>query len=191
MSKWRELAIKLIMRRVQFIKKMEKWANQIHQQITQQREHLTIEYIPSFPLPEDCSLEDGVQQFTERLKQIQDKEIARGASLLGPHRDDLTFFINNASVQQFGSQGQQRTTALSLKLAEIQLIYQEVGEYPILLLDDVLSELDTMRQTHLLDAIKDKVQTFVTTTGVEGLHHQTLLNASIFFIQEGEAIKEK
>ncbi|WP_100523481.1 DNA replication/repair protein RecF [Mycobacteroides abscessus] len=179
-----ELAVKIIQRRTEFLAKMEAWANQVHQDITQQKETLKIEYLPSFPL-------DSTEQFVQQLNQLKEKELARGTSLLGPHRDDLHFYINGTSVQQYGSQGQQRTTALSLKLAEIQLIFEEIGEYPILLLDDVLSELDSSRQSHLLDAIKDKVQTFVTTTGVEGLHHQTLENASVFRIQAGTAIMEK
>jgi DNA replication and repair protein RecF len=93
--------------------------------------------------------------------------------------------------ERFGSQGQQRTTALSLKLAEIELIHAEVGEYPILLLDDVLSELDDYRQSHLLNTIQGKVQTFVTTTSVEGIDHQTLREASTFFVSLGTITKLK
>lgn len=186
-----EFAIQIMFRRMDFIKKMEGWANSIHGDITQKTETLKVQYVPSFELTPGISLLDAAQQFNGQLEKVKEKELARGTSLLGPHRDDLHFFINGASVQQYGSQGQQRTTALSLKLAEIQLIYEEIGEYPILLLDDVLSELDAARQTHLLDAIKDKVQTFVTTTGVEGLHHQTLNHASIYRIKAGTAMKEK
>src|SRR4051794_22799258 len=115
----------------------------------------------------------------------------RGVTLAGPHRDDLLFYVNEKDVQTFGSQGQQRTTALSLKLAEIELIHQEVGEYPILLLDDVLSELDDFRQSHLLNTIQGKVQTFVTTTSVEGIDHHTLREASTFFVSEGNLSKVK
>ncbi|RXT08902.1 DNA replication/repair protein RecF [Ammoniphilus sp. CFH 90114] len=186
-----ELAVKIISRRIDFLKKMGIWANNVHQGITQGKETLTLEYLPSFPLAQDKSDQETMGQFIRQLDQLKEKEIARGTTLLGPHRDDLTFHINGTNVQQYGSQGQQRTTALSLKLAEIQLIYEEIGEYPILLLDDVLSELDASRQSHLLDAIKDRVQTFVTTTGVEGLHHETLENASIFRIHAGQATMEK
>lgn len=93
--------------------------------------------------------------------------------------------MNGKNVQTYGSQGQQRTTALSLKLAEIDLIYSEVGEYPILLLDDVLSELDDFRQSHLLNTIQGKVQTFVSTTSVDGIHHETLEKADIFRVHNG------
>lgn len=119
------------------------------------------------------------------------KEIERGTTLIGAHRDDLIFFVNGKDVQTYGSQGQQRTTALSVKLAEIELIYQEVGEYPILLLDDVLSELDDYRQSHLLNTIQGKVQTFVSTTNVDGIHHETLKNAELFYVQEGIATNNK
>ena len=116
---------------------------------------------------------------------MKQREIERGTTLFGPHRDDLIFIVNGRDVQTFGSQGQQRTTALSLKLAEIELIYSEIGEYPILLLDDVLSELDDYRQSHLLNTIQGKVQTFVTTTSVEGIDHVTLREAATFEVVSG------
>lgn len=186
-----ELAVKIISRRIDFLEKMGIWANNVHQDITQRKETLTIQYHPSFSVDPLLPQSESIAQFVQQLEQLKEKELVRGTTLLGPHRDDLSFHINGTNVQQYGSQGQQRTTALSLKLAEIQLIYEEIGEYPILLLDDVLSELDASRQSHLLDAIKDKVQTFVTATGVEGLHHQTLEDASIFRVQSGNAIMEK
>ncbi|RKD22869.1 DNA replication/repair protein RecF [Ammoniphilus oxalaticus] len=190
-AQFAELAIQIILRRADFIKKMEVWAHAVHKHITQQQEDLKITYQPSFQFNEESSSETLIQHFIDQLEQRKEKELARGTTLIGPHRDDLQFFINGTNVQQYGSQGQQRTTALSIKLAEIQLIYEETGEYPILLLDDVLSELDASRQTHLLDAIQGKVQTFVTATGVEGLSHQALQHASIYRIHSGKAIREK
>lgn len=89
-------------------------------------------------------------------------------------------------MQVFGSQGQQRTAALSLKLAEIELIYQEIGEFPILLLDDVLSELDVSRQTHLIHSIQEKVQTFITTTNTEGIDRLTLETAAVYDVAKGK-----
>ena len=109
--------------------------------------------------------------------------------LYGPHRDDLGFNVNGMDAQTYGSQGQQRTTALSIKLAEIELMNIEVGEYPILLLDDVLSELDDSRQTHLLSTIQHKVQTFVTTTSVDGIDHEIMNNAKLYRISQGELLK--
>ena len=109
----------------------------------------------------------------------------------GPHRDDVHFFVNGANVQSFGSQGQQRTTALSVKLAEIDLMKSQTGEYPLLLLDDVLSELDDERQTHLLTAIQDKVQTFLTTTSLSGVARQLIKQPTIFNIADGHVKKEE
>lgn len=102
---------------------------------------LKLAYVPSFG---EAAEEDEavlMDQFMIKLSQMKEQEIRRGTTLSGPHRDDLSFFINDREVQTYGSQGQQRTTALSLKLAEIELIHEEIGEYPVLLLDDVLSEL--------------------------------------------------
>ncbi|STY44698.1 DNA replication and repair protein recF [Listeria grayi] len=110
-------------------------------------------------------------------------------TLIGPHRDDLHFYINEQDVQVFGSQGQQRTTALSIKLAEIDLLKEEIGEYPVLLLDDVLSELDDFRQSHLLGAIEGKVQTFVTTTNISGIDHNTIKQATTYTVTQGSVEK--
>ena len=105
--------------------------------------------------------------------------------MFGPHRDDFEMEVNGRNVQTYGSQGQQRTAALSLKLAEIELIHEEVGEYPLLLLDDVLSELDDHRQTHLLDTMQQKVQTILTTTSVDGIAHETINQAKLFHVKQG------
>lgn len=99
--------------------------------------------------------------------------------------------MNGYDIQTYGSQGQQRTTALSLKLAEIELVKQEVGETPILLLDDVLSELDDYRQSHLLNTIQGQVQTIVTTTNVAGIDHETIRQADIFEVTAGTVAKKE
>lgn len=125
----------------------------------------------------------------QKLQEVKKRELDRGVTLVGPHRDDLQFIVNGYDVQTYGSQGQQRTTALSLKLAEIELIKQEVGEAPVLLLDDVLSELDDYRQSHLLNTIRGSVQTFVTTTSVEGIQHETIQSARLFEVSKG-TVKE-
>jgi DNA replication and repair protein RecF len=104
---------------------------------------------------------------------------------LGPHRDELQFDVNGNNVAIFGSQGQQRTTALAIKLAEIDLMQQETGEYPVLLLDDVLSELDASRQTHLLLAIQDKVQTFITAPTLSDIARQLIRKPRVFHVKQG------
>ncbi|HLU20977.1 DNA replication/repair protein RecF [Lederbergia graminis] len=180
-----ELAIKVIRRRFEFIRKLENWAKPIHSGISRGMETLSIKYKPSIEVSEDTDWSKMVDVFENKFSQIQQREIDRGVSLIGPHRDEVIFFVNGRDVQTFGSQGQQRTTALSVKLAEIDLIHSEINEYPILLLDDVLSELDDYRQSHLLNTIKGKIQTFVTTTSVDGIDHQTLKEANTFHVRNG------
>ena len=117
-------------------------ATPIHEGISRELEKLKIRYKPSVEVSEEQDLSKMINIYENKYNQVKQREIDRGVTLFGPHRDDLLFFVNDRDVQTFGSQGQQRTTALSIKLAEIELIHAEIGEYPILLLDDVLSELD-------------------------------------------------
>ncbi|GGA70508.1 DNA replication/repair protein RecF [Ornithinibacillus halotolerans] len=179
----------LLERRFIFLDLLRKWAKSIHYGISHELETLEIEYQSTIEVLETASKEKIESSYLEKFTQIIEKEIERGTTLIGPHRDDIIFYVNGKNVQTYGSQGQQRTTALSLKLAEIDLIQSEVGEYPILLLDDVLSELDDFRQSHLLNTIQGKVQTFVSTTSVDGIHHETLQKADIFKVQNGTFIR--
>lgn len=181
-----QIAAKIILKRFEFLRLLDNWAIPIHKGISRGMETLKIQYKPSVEVSEDQDLSKIIGVFEEKFSKVKNKEIDRGITLFGPHRDDLLFFVNGRDVQTFGSQGQQRTTALSVKLAEIELIRSEIGEYPILLLDDVLSELDDYRQSHLLNTIQGKVQTFVTTTSVEGIDHQTLKEASAFRVEAGK-----
>ena len=176
----------VVKKRFHFLELLRKWAIPIHYEISREMEKLTIDYISSVEVLEDDDEEKLEDKYLEAFRQNEKNEIKRGSTLIGPHRDDLSLFINGKDVKLYGSQGQQRTTALSLKLAEIDLIYEKIGEYPILLLDDVLSELDDFRQSHLLSAIQGKVQTFVSTTTVDGIHHETLKQASIYSVQNGQ-----
>jgi len=180
-----QYGVKIMKKRQSFIKKLQQWAETIHRGITNDSEELTIRYAPSFDMQQFEDESVLLEQFMIKLTQVKDQELRRGVSLVGPHRDDLLFFINGKEVQTFGSQGQQRTTALSLKLAEIELIHEEVGEYPLLLLDDVLSELDEYRQTQLIRTFQQKVQTFITTTGLESVHLDQLDHASVFHVLKG------
>jgi len=182
---------KIVKKRFEFLALLQKWAEPIHHGISRGLETLRIEYKPSIEVLETADLSKMVDVYDEKFAKIREREVERGVTLAGPHRDDLTFFVNGKDVQTFGSQGQQRTTALSLKLAEIELIHSEIGEYPILLLDDVLSELDDFRQSHLLNTIQGKVQTFVTTTSVEGINHETLMQAATYTVSAGSITKLK
>ncbi|MEC5425053.1 DNA replication/repair protein RecF [Virgibacillus sp. C22-A2] len=183
-----EHAATLLERRFVFLDLLRKWASPIHYGISRQLEKLEIKYNPSIEVSEEVNKEKIESIYLNKFHEIQEKEVERGTTLIGPHRDDLIFYVNNKDVQTYGSQGQQRTTALSVKLAEIELIYNEVGEYPVLLLDDVLSELDDYRQSHLLNTIQGKVQTFVSTTSVEGINHKTLEKAEIIRVHDGKVV---
>lgn len=178
-------AVIILKKRFDFIKLLRKWAIPIHYKLSRELETLEIHYNATIDVLEDDKEEKIEDKYVQKFKIIEQNEIDRGITLIGPHRDDLSFLINDKDVKLFGSQGQQRTTALSIKLAEIDLIYSEIGEYPILLLDDVLSELDDYRQTHLLNTIEGKVQTFVSTTSVEGIEHETIKKADIFSVING------
>lgn len=184
-----QTAVKIVTKRFEFLRLLQNWAKPIHHGISRGLESLEITYKPSVEVLEGQNLSKMVASFIEKFAKVRTREIERGTTLFGPHRDDLLFLVNGRDVQTFGSQGQQRTTALSVKLAEIELIHKEIGEYPILLLDDVLSELDDYRQSHLLNTIQGKVQTFVTTTSVEGIHHQTLKEASTFVVEAGAIVE--
>ncbi|MGL4334940.1 MAG: DNA replication/repair protein RecF, partial [Lactococcus garvieae] len=164
---------KISTERQHFISKLEKLAQKIHAQLTHGMEELQINY------------KANSTALIEDLKRAHDKDIFRHQTSVGPHRDDLTFFVNGINVADFGSQGQQRTVALSVKLAEIDLIFEETGEYPILLLDDVMSELDNSRQLDLLETTLGKTQTFITTTTLDHLKNLPE-NLSIFNVKQGE-----
>lgn len=181
-----EHGVKIIKKRKQFIIKLQKWAEQIHSGITNGSEKLQLLYVPSFGEADEQDEAVLLEQFMIKLSQMKEQELRRGMTLAGPHRDDLAFYINGKEVQTYGSQGQQRTTALSLKLAEIELIQEEIGEYPVLLLDDVLSELDPYRQTQLIETFQSKVQTFITATGIESLNTSKLKNANIYNVHAGQ-----
>lgn len=179
-------AVQIIRKRFEFVELLQEWAGPIHSGISRGLEELTIKYRPVTGMDPNWSAEEMALYLGEKLSEVKQRELERGITLVGPHRDDLQFLVNDYDVQTYGSQGQQRTTALSLKLAEIELIKQETKESPILLLDDVLSELDDYRQSHLLNTIQGEVQTFVTTTSVDGIHHETMEHAKMFHVKQGE-----
>lgn len=181
----------IISQRVKFLSELEGYAQELHQSITQGRENLTFEYSSAVNDASTLTEVELSEALMDLYLQNQSKEIFQGTTLYGPHRDDVRFLINHKNVQTYGSQGQQRTTALSVKLAEIDLMKNQTGEYPILLLDDVLSELDGARQTHLLKTIQDKVQTFLTTPGLSDVARNLIKEPRIFHIRDGQIIPEK
>lgn len=147
---------KIIERRAAFVKQLNEIIYDIHVRLSGGKEELKIVYEPDVLLEE---LENG-------LKNSQEKDIKLKQTTVGPHRDDFSFMIGEIDIRKFGSQGQQRTAALSLKLSEIELVKKLTKDTPLLLLDDVLSELDSNRQNYLLNSIGD-IQTIITCTGLE------------------------
>lgn len=181
-----EEASHVIYERNQFAKELEKLAQVIQSDISLGKEDLTIEYITSISKEALSQKKSIYSELMDLFDKNREKELRRQTSLVGPHRDELAFYVNGRNVQSFGSQGQQRTTALSVKLAEIDLMKQMTSEYPVLLLDDVLSELDDNRQTHLLKAIEDKAQVFLTTTSLDGVKIELLQDPKIFHVSNGQ-----
>ena len=125
----------------------------------------------------------------QALEMNRQRDIRMKSTSVGPHRDDVCFIVGNLDIRRFGSQGQQRTAALSLKLAEIELVKRVIGDTPVLLLDDVLSELDKHRQNYLLDSIHD-IQTLITCTGVDEFVNHRFEVYKVFHVQSGQVIKE-
>ncbi len=181
----------VLFHRLSFLRKLERWANEIHQRISYRKEILTISYKCSADIEQSASLEKIQESLLKSLKENEQRDLMRQTTSVGPHRDDLIFNVNDLNIQTYGSQGQQRTTALSIKLAEIELINEEIGEYPILLLDDVLSELDDERQVHLLEFIESKLQTFLTTTNIFHLKEKLTIEPEVFWINDGKVERKR
>ena len=181
----------IIFQRIQFLKKLEKWSQEVHKEISKGKEKLSFQYVSPISSDQADTTEKIYAALQALFQKQREKELQQGKTLVGPHLDDVRFMVNDKNVSTFGSQGQQRTTALSVKLAEIDLMKEETGEYPVLLLDDVLSELDDSRQTHLLTAIQNKVQTFITTTSLSGVAQQLINEPHVFNIDHGVLMQSK
>ena len=184
-----ELASKIVFHRLDFMKQLEALAIPIHDQLSLGREKFSVSYQATIPLEDGLTPSQMKEIYIDQFKKNQTREADQATTLIGPHRDDLIFYLNEVPVQTYGSQGQQRSTVLSLKLAEIELMKLSTGEYPLLLLDDVLSELDDDRQTHLIKAIENKVQTFITTTSLDGIKQQFINEPVIIPIEKGTILK--
>jgi len=184
-----ELASKIVFHRLDFMKQLEALAIPIHDQLSLGREKFSVSYQATIPLEDGLTPSQMKKIYMNQFKKNQTREADQATTLIGPHRDDLIFYLNEIPVQTYGSQGQQRSTVLSLKLAEIELMKLSTGEYPLLLLDDVLSELDDDRQTHLIKAIENKVQTFITTTSLDGIKQQFINEPVVIPIEKGTILK--
>lgn len=176
----------IIIERIFFINKLAIISKNIHNKLTGGIEELDLKYLPSFEI-EKLNKEEIQLKLKSILEKNIEKDIQKGNTEYGPHRDDLDIIINKISARNFGSQGQQRTAALSLKLAEVELIKNEIGEYPVLLLDDVFSELDIDRRKYLIATFKD-IQTIITSTDDIDLSELKDVEKKVFHIKKGEVI---
>lgn len=164
----------LIKMRNQFIKNLNEILKEIHRSLSGRKETLVMEYENN----------TGIEEFGQVLFKNREKDIRTRVTNTGPHRDDLCFMISGIDIRKYGSQGQQRTAALSLKLAEIEIVKQNVKDTPVLLLDDVLSELDSSRQRYLLESIHD-IQTMITCTGIDDFVSYNFQINKLFQVIEG------
>ena len=186
---WNEALIKtgirVMRRRQRLLERLCPLAQTWHGQISGGQETLTLTYQPQVPCPPTPESEAWVMAFTEQLHRLAAAEYQRGTSLVGPHRDEVDLSLNGIPARIYGSQGQQRTLVLALKLAELHLIEEVIGEPPLLLLDDVLAELDLHRQNQLLEAIQSRIQTIVTATHLSSFAAPWLGSAHIYHVHQG------
>ena len=160
--------------RTRFVEELNELLPKIHAKLSGGKEELYVRYEPNV----------AKQEFGQKLAMNLDRDLLLKVTGNGPHRDDISFYVGDKNLKSFGSQGQQRTAALSLKLAEIELVRSKIKESPVLLLDDVLSELDRNRQSYLLESITD-LQTIITCTGLEEFVDNKKRYHKIFHVVEG------
>lgn len=172
--------------RIEFVKKIAILAKLIHRKITDGDEELNVYYSTKFR--DIKNREEAKIRIYKELIESRKKDMERCSTSVGPHRDDMEFYINNVDVKTFGSQGQQRSAALSLKLSELEFIRSESSEYPVLLLDDVLSELDIRRQKYLLENLKN-IQTIITCTSISEIKEFRKDDRFVFNVSQGQIKK--
>lgn len=179
-----ETGSRVTRRRARVLERLAPIAQTVHADISGQTEVLEVKYAPNVNWSEDDP--ESVQRaFLEKIEQRRVAERHQGTTVVGPHRDDIELTINETPAKSYGSQGQQRTLVLALKLSELKLIEAVVGAPPLLLLDDVLAELDPNRQDQLLDTIQDRFQTLITTTHIGSFDSQWLKASQILAVNAG------
>ena len=171
----------LLEKRVWFLELLQVYTRKVHAFITDAKEDISFKYVNSMRM--DDITEQGLMAKFESLYE-NDKRMR--TTTVGAHRDDFSVYLSGFNAHEFASQGQQRTSILSIKLAEVDLIHAETGVYPVLLLDDVLSELDEKRQVKLLASTKDKTQTFITTTSISGIYQEMIDSSDVFVIDNAK-----
>lgn len=176
----------IIERRLAFVDRISSIARVIHSQITEGLEEMDVKYVSKI----DVSLPDIKESFQTRLQEIGSEEIRRGVTLVGPQRDDLVFTINGHDARTYASQGQQRTIGLSLFLAEFEVMEEESKEPPIVLLDDVMTDLDEIRRAHIFEITSGRCQAFLTAPTKKSFDETLLSAGKIFIVEEGRVMEE-
>lgn len=174
---------RLIKKRLDYVKMLSGRASEFHSGISKGKEELKIKYISTVDIDENDTVEMIEKKFADKCRQNKKSDIKMGVTLSGPHRDDIEILINQKNAKAFGSQGQQRSAVLSLKLAEAAVLRERMGEEPVILLDDVLSELDSGRQDFLLNELND-CQVFITCC--EQSNKEQLKKGKIFSVSGGK-----
>ena len=209
---WDEALVKsgaqIILWRIQAIQEIERLASRVHHELTRGTEILRLAYEPAYdPLPKpdgqlglkldtaidrsSIEIKEIQEGFLTKLKTIRGEEIARGVTTIGPHRDDLRFVINKADVSDYGSRGQIRTTLLALKLAEVEWMKERTGEYPVILLDEVMAELDASRRADLLRYVTQESQVLFTATDLNLFDPEFTQSAEIWDVKGGVVTPRK
>jgi len=198
----------LIQARIQAVQELERSVSRRHEQLTSGSELLRLDYRPSYdPLtptngqytlpqsgPADRSGFDTAQisdGLIKRLQAARREEIARGVTTIGPHRDELRFITNGLDLGDYGSRGQVRTCLLALKLAEVEWMREKTGHWPVLLLDETLSELDALRRSELLDALQESEQAMMTTTDLNHFSAEFIQRSTVWQVRAGYVVKEE
>lgn len=166
-------------KRLSYLESLNKYSEDIHKDITSGKEIIEFKYNSTIK-----NLNNIQDEFYETLIKNRKRDVDKGITSHGPHRDDFSVYINNVDTKSFGSQGQQRTAVLTMKFASLRIIKEITGEYPVLLLDDVLSELDFNRKRYILKSIND-IQTIITCTGIEDLGDYLNKDSKLFKVKEG------
>lgn len=187
-----DLGSKLMVKRANMIYKLGLLSRLMHRQLSNGNEELVLEYSPFFSqkiIGGDYSYSNIKKMFEYDLNKHKSQELKRGYSLVGPQRDDFRFLINNLDAKIYGSQGQQRTAVLACRLGELEYMKSETGTYPVILLDDVMSELDESRKHFLMNLLRYKVQTIITTTTISDFTPELLGNSSILTVEKGKVFE--
>lgn len=184
-EKLTELANLLMYERKCMVDALNEQVGELQSNLSGGSERLQIVYRPSFQMDESWNMLDGLDHYRAQLRQARRREIQQGVCSLGPHRDDLEFVVNGINMLSFGSRGQQRTVALAAKLAELSYMHRITGEEPILLLDDVFSELDLQRRAYLLRQVLHHQQVLMTTTDFTGFPPEILEKAHLHRVVQG------